>query len=85
MSEFTEKKSKSLIAGKGCLIQGLGLALLAVGIQFGLIGALLGSAACGVLMNIGANKAKQWSCGNCDLLLVDKSATSCPVCKSVFK
>lgn len=70
-----KKKRKSEFAGAGCLVQGIGLALL----FFFPIGTIVGV----VLLIAGSAMSVKLVCGNCGNK-VESEAKMCPVCRADF-
>jgi rubrerythrin len=70
-------KRKNEMAGVGCAIQGIGLALL----LWWPIGTILGL----VLLVYGSMRACYYVCGHCGNRIADKGVKMCPVCKSVLE
>jgi len=72
-----KRESKSEMAGVGCLIQVVGLAVIwiwPIGTVFGV-----------VLLIYGSMRAQFYRCGNCKNRLTDKAVKLCPSCGATLK
>ncbi|MFC1866538.1 hypothetical protein ACFL0H_00130 [Thermodesulfobacteriota bacterium] len=78
-------KKHSFFSPKGCSVQVLGIIILAIGAFFlqG-IGVLIGGIIMLVLLRIGNRMAMKWYCGECNHLIQDKKAITCPACNARF-
>lgn len=84
-SEYTKKKRKNELVGKGCFIQGLGLlAPILLFLLFGPGGLIAGLVLLVILLLVGSRLSVKWVCGSCRNPLPDKSVKMCPVCKKKF-
>ena len=77
--------------GVGCLVQGLGLALMLAGCVGGVVvgsgeGAMVGGVVGGllglILLIIGGRMALKWICGACKNPIADRSVQMCPTCRA---
>ena len=77
---------KTEMAGKGCLVQALGiiLALLLMSLG-GVFGVALGLFVGVVLLLWGSRLAIAWKCGACLNPLADRTVLICPVCKATLE
>ncbi len=79
-------KRKSELAGMGCLIQVIGLALPVIGLLIAFIpGAIVGGILGLVMFAVGSRKALKYICGECGNPVDSKRVKLCPACKCDFK
>lgn len=86
MANMAKKIRSTSFAGRGALVQALGLAVpIVFGLLWGALGIGLGLVPALVLFLKGSSLATSWRCGACGNPLHDRHVKLCPVCRDTLK